>query len=147
MSETKGMLAGLVATVVLSALMLMKTAMGIMPELDIARMLGSMMGGGRAMGWVGHFFIGTVVWGLLFAWLSPHLPGGSHWMRDIVFGLGAWVLMMIAVMPMAGGAGAFGIRLGMMAPIMTAVLHVIFGAVLGATYGVLADREVAPRQG
>lgn len=34
----KGMIAGFVATAVLSALMIMKTMMGVMPELDVIAM-------------------------------------------------------------------------------------------------------------
>ncbi len=131
----KGMVAGFIATVVLSALMIGKSMMGLMPELDVIAMLAKMMGASSpAMGWVPHFLIGTVVWGGLFAWLDPHLPGGSHWLKGITFGVGAWLLMMVAVMPMAG-AGLFGMNFGMMAPGMTLVLHVIFGAVLGGVYG------------
>lgn len=47
--------------------------------------------------------------------------------------------MMVAVMPMAG-AWIFALNLGIMAPIMTLMLHVIFGAVLGWTYGLLLQR-------
>lgn len=131
----KGMVAGVVATVVLSALMIMKSMMGLMPALNVIAMLSKMMGTSLpAAGWVAHFVIGTAVWGGMFAWLDPHLPGGSHWLKGIVFGVGAWSLMMIAVMPMAG-AGLFGAHFGMMAPVMTLVLHIIFGAVLGAVYG------------
>ncbi len=131
----KGMVAGFVATAVLSGLMLMKTMMGLMPELDVIAMLTKMMGTSTPIaGWIAHFVVGTVVWGGLFALLDPSLPGQSHWVRGVVFGIGAWMLMMIAVMPMAG-AGMFGMNLGMMAPVMTFVLHVIFGAVLGAIYG------------
>ena len=42
--------------------------------------------------------------------------------------------MMVFVMPM-GGEGFFGIAGGIMVPIATLVLHLIFGAVLGGTYG------------
>ena len=41
--------------------------------------------------------------------------------------------MMVMVMPMAG-AGLFGMAFGVMAPMMTLVLHIVFGAVLGAVY-------------
>lgn len=58
----------------------------------------------------------------------------------MVFGVGAWLLMMVALMPMAG-AGLFGLGLGIMAPVMTLVLHMIFGAVLGWTYGRLLGRD------
>ena len=127
----KGMIAGFVATVILSALMLMK---------NIASMLGGMMGGSPAMGWAGHFVIGTVIWGALFALVEPQLPGSSPWLKGVVFGMGAWVLMMLMVMPMAG-AGLFGMKMGVMAPMMTAVLHAIFGAVLGSTYGALLGSD------
>jgi len=140
----KGMVAGLVATVVLSALMVMKSMMGLMPNLDVIAMLSKMMGGSPpAMGWLAHFMIGTIVWGGLFAWLDPHLPGKSRWLKGITFGIGAWLMMMIAVMPMAG-AGLFGLSFGMMAPVMTLVLHIIFGAVLGGVYG--AERPETVRQ-
>ncbi len=41
--------------------------------------------------------------------------------------------MMLIPMPMAG-AGLFGLKLGPMAPVMTLVLHLVWGAVLGAAY-------------
>jgi len=74
------------------------------------------------------------VWGSLFPIFDAIVPGGSHWLKGTLFGIGAWLLMMILVMPMAG-AGLFGMALGIMVPIATLVLHLIFGAVLGGTYG------------
>ncbi|MBW6507231.1 MAG: hypothetical protein K0B00_10840 [Rhodobacteraceae bacterium] len=128
-----GLVAGFVATAVLSVLMVAKTMMGVMPELDVAKMLGMMMGTGEAMGWVGHFMIGTIAWGGAFAVLNGVIPGGGQVGKGIVFGIVAWLMMMIAVMPMAG-AGLFGMNMGIMAPMMTLVLHVIFGAVLGYVF-------------
>jgi hypothetical protein len=129
----KGMVAGFVATVVLSALMLMKTMMGVMPELNPIKMISDMLGAPPAIGWVMHFLIGTVLWGTLFAWLDPNIPGERHLLKGILFAVGAWLVMMIVMMPMAG-AGFFGSHLGMMAPVMTLMLHVVFGFVLGAVY-------------
>jgi hypothetical protein len=135
----KGMIAGFVATVVLSLLMMMKSAMVLMPELDIIAMLSNIMGSGRVMGWTAHFMIGTVIFGGLFVLFAPYLPGGSLRLKGVFFGVGAWVLMMVAVMPMAG-AGVFGMELGMDAPIMTLVLLVIYGAVLGGVYAEMRRR-------
>lgn len=130
----KGMLAGLAATIVLSALMMMKQAMGIMPELNPIAMITKMSGSSTMMmGWVGHFVIGTVLWGLLFAALDDKLSG-PHWLRGAIFATGAWLMMMVVVMPMAG-AGLFGLNLGVMAPVATLMLHWIYGAVLGGVYG------------
>lgn len=130
---TAGFVAGFVATVILSVLMVAKTMMGVMPELDVAKMLGAMMGTGEAMGWVGHFMIGTIAWGGAFALLYSVIPGGGAIAKGVVFGIVAWLMMMIAVMPMAG-AGLFGMNMGIMAPMMTLVLHIIFGAVLGYVF-------------
>jgi hypothetical protein len=47
---------------------------------------------------------------------------------------------MVAIMPMVG-AGLFGLALGVMAPVMTLVLHLIFGAVLGWVYGRTVERS------
>lgn len=140
-----GLVAGLAATIVLSILMVLKAAMGLMPQVNAIAMLAGManqyagLPGTAAIGWVLHFLIGTVLWGLLFAWLGGRIPGGSHTLRGIWFSVGAWVLMMILVMPLAG-AGFFGLQMGIGAPVATLVLHIVFGAVLGWTYGMLMQR-------
>tara|TARA_R110000822_G_scaffold49434_1_gene129505 strand:- start:45 stop:479 length:435 start_codon:yes stop_codon:yes gene_type:complete len=137
-----GFLAGFIATVVLSVLMVMKGMMGVMPELDVAAMLAGMIGAPVIVGWIVHFLIGTVAWGGGFAVLYDYIPGSSAVQKGIVFGIAAWLGMMILIMPMAG-AGLFGLALGMMAPIMTLVLHVIFGAVLGAVFANRTQAKLA----
>lgn len=145
----RAMIAGFVATVVLSALMLMKTMMGVMPALDVVAtltgMAHNMMGlpATPVVGWVLHFMIGTVVWGMGFALLYNVLPGGGSVTKGMVFGVLAWLMMMLIPMPMAG-AGLFGMKMGMMAPVMTLVLHLIWGAVLGATFGGLGRATQSP---
>ena len=131
-----GFLAGFVATAVLSVLMVAKGMMGVMPELDVAAMIAAMMGAPIIVGWIAHFMIGTVAWGGGFAILYDMIPGGSATLKGVVFGIVAWLGMMIVIMPMAG-AGFFGMNFGVMAPVMTLVLHIIFGAVLGKTYALL----------
>jgi hypothetical protein len=138
----RGIVAGFVATVVLSAMMVMKQSMGLMPELNPIAMISSMAGlTSPIVGWIGHFVIGTVFWGAGFAILGPYLPG-PYWLRGIVFAIGAWLLMMILVMPMAG-AGLFGVALGMMTPVATLLLHIVFGLVLGGVYGLLGGGQAS----
>jgi hypothetical protein len=83
--------------------------------------------------------IGAFIFGGMFALLEPTLPGGKLWAKSVISAVGAWLTMMLAVMPMSG-AGLFGMNLGMAAPIMTLVLHVIYGAVLGGVYAALQCR-------
>jgi uncharacterized membrane protein YagU involved in acid resistance len=130
----KGIGAAFIATLVLSMIMLMKQAMGVMPQLNPIEMITHMAGSSTPLvGWIGHFFIGTILWGVIYAWIEPKLSG-PHWMRGAIFGTGAWLMMMVVLMPMAG-AGLFGMQLGFMAPVSTLMLHWIYGAVLGGVFG------------
>jgi hypothetical protein len=51
--------------------------------------------------------------------------------------------MMIVAMPMAS-AGFFGMGLGMMAPVVTLILHLIWGAVLGFVFSRLSAEAALP---
>ncbi len=132
MNIKAGLISGFIATLVLSAIMVLKAKMGLMPDLNAIKMLAGMMHAPLAMGWAAHFMIGVVVWGILFSILVDKLPGGTL-MSAIVFSIGAWFAMMIGPMPMAG-AGLFGLHIGIMAPIATLILHLIWGTVLGLSY-------------
>lgn len=132
MNIKAGILSGLVATIVLSIIMIIKAKMGVMPELNAIKMLAGMMGAPLVMGWLAHFMIGTVIWGILFAVMVNKLSG-SVIGNAIIFSVGAWLLMMVGPMPMAG-AGMFGLHIGIMAPIATLMLHLIWGVVLGISY-------------
>ncbi|TDX28352.1 hypothetical protein DFO67_11052 [Modicisalibacter xianhensis] len=79
-----GMIAGFVATIVLSAIMVIKSSMGLMPNLDpihiLAQMMHSRMGlpAKPVLGWIMHFLIGTVLWGILFALRAPRSTGSRR---------------------------------------------------------------------
>ncbi|WP_308874104.1 DUF6789 family protein [Thiothrix subterranea] len=132
---SKGIVAGLVATVVLSILMVMKNSMGMLPEMDIIKMLASMMGGAIMMGWAMHFMVGAG-YGVALSVFHGMLPGSSLLVKGMVLGVIGWLVMMLMLMPMMG-AGLFGLNFGMMASVATLMLHVIFGAVLGVSYRML----------
>ena len=135
----KGVIAGFIATIALSVLMVLK---GMMPQMNAIKMLTAMAHGMMGtplipiVGWLLHFMIGSLLWGTLFSVLFERLPSQTAIFKGLIFGTAAWVLMMILVMPMAG-AGMFGLHLGLGAPIATLVLHWVYGAVLGAVYGKL----------
>jgi hypothetical protein len=133
-----GLIAGFIATVVLSILMIVKSSVGLMPELnpieDIVHVADEPTGAQLPLpfGWVGHFVLGTVAWGILYAVLHGSLPG-SPAVKGIIFGALAWLAMMIFFMPLAGH-GLFALSLGPQATVATLVLHLIYGAVLGVAY-------------
>lgn len=143
----KGMYAGFIATVVLSVVMVLKTIMGMLSNMNAIKMLASIGHGylGLPMtptiGWILHILIGTVLWGIVFAMLYHRLPGRNGIVKGIAFATLAWVLMMVIVMPMAG-AGLFGLHIGIGAPIATLVLHWIYGAVLGVAFSKLIASNI-----
>jgi len=138
MTLKNGLIGGFVGSAVLAVLFIMKSAMGLVPQMDIIAMLSRMMGMPMAVGWIAHFMIGTVVWGGLFALANGVIPGGSQTVKGIVLGIVAWLMMMVVVMPMAG-AGLFGSAFGMLGAAMPLMLHIIFGAVLGFTASILSE--------
>ena len=130
----RGLVAGFIATVVLSAIMLMKHYLVLMPELDPIAMITTIAGARSPLiGWIAHFVIGSIFWGIGFTILSPYLAG-PFWLRGAIFAVGAWLAMMAIVMPLAG-KGLFGLGLGIATPVAALVLHVVFGLALGAVYG------------
>lgn len=140
-------LANLAATLVLALLMVLKSMMGLLPALNVISMLSRMMHGPMVAGWAAHLIIGTIVYGIGFAVLYRYLPGKTSVVKGISFALLAWLLMMVAIMPMAG-AGIFGINIGIMAAVMTLVLHILYGIIVGLVFDKLAGApETAPAHG
>ncbi len=137
-SIKSGLTAGFAASAVLGALMVIKGQLGLLPELnpieDIVAIADRYTGlqFPPSLGWVVHFFIGTVVWGIIYTWIRKILPGPAF-VKGLIFGLLAWLPMMVVFMPVAGH-GFFGLSLGLAVPIAALVLHLVFGVVLGAVY-------------
>jgi uncharacterized membrane protein len=114
----------------MSILMLMAPKMG-MPPMNIGEMLGSMMGGITALGWVAHFMMGlmlSILYALVFARRLP----GPYPVRGMLFALLPWLMSQVVVMPMMGSGFFSGSMLAAAGSLMG---HLIFGGVLGATYG------------
>ncbi len=137
-SIKSGLTAGFAASAAIGALMVIKAQLGILPQLNPIGDIVVIADGYTGLqlppdlGWAGHFFIGTVVWGLLYALLRKSLPGAAI-VKGLIFGALAWLVMMIVFMPLAGH-GFFGLAIGWMAPVATLIVHLVFGAVLGSVY-------------
>jgi hypothetical protein len=135
-NSMKGMIAGFIATLVLSALLMLKSTMALAPHLNIIYLLTQMGSIGTVAAWMDHFIVGTVVWGLLFGAFDAVYEKGAYWLKGVGFGIFAWLMMMIMFLPLAK-AGFFGSKIGLEAPTVTLIYHLVFGMVLGVTYGLL----------
>jgi hypothetical protein len=142
----KGIAAGLMGALVLSAYLLLNIETGWMPALDFVSLAGQLTGTGMVGGWVIHFIVGGLL-GALFAWLDPDLPGDSLRQRGIVLATVVWLLMMFFAMPYAG-YGVFGLKQSVLLPVGALVLHLIFGIIMGGTYSwlVLQGRPLRYKQ-
>src|SRR2546422_6912187 len=103
-------LGGFVGTLVMTAMMYMiAPMMGL--HMDIAAMLGSMLGGSWAAGMVLHFVNGAVIFPAVYAYaLAGWLPG-SPAVKGMMWGIALWLIAQVAVMPMMG-AGLFSSAMG-----------------------------------
>src|SRR5215213_1628784 len=133
----KGIIAGFIATVVISAIFMTSNAMGVLPELDIVHWIDQLGSVQRGAAWVDHFIVGTLLWGPIFtAFESMTPPGPPRWQKGLMFGVIAWVAMMLIFMPVVG-AGLFGWRSGLTASIGMLGLHLVYGYVQGVAFELL----------
>lgn len=135
----RGVLAGLVATLVISLLMVLRISAGIMTEYDPIEIMNLTAHGlvgtvdSRLVGWPLHFLVGTVIWGVLFVLIEPRLPVNGTIAKGLVFGAAVWLIIMVTIFP-AAGSGFFAVGFGAAVPIMTLFAHLLYGAVLGGVY-------------
>ncbi|HZS65424.1 MAG TPA: DUF6789 family protein [Xanthobacteraceae bacterium] len=142
--STKGLIAGFIATSILSAVMLLLTALG-QEDADIVTLI-DRFGSIRRLGaWADHFLVGAVLWGAIFAGFEAVTPRAPIWLKGIGFGVLAWLAMMVLFMP-AVGAGLFGLTLGIQTPLLMLFLHLIYGAALGVAFSLLDRWSPTPDQ-
>ena len=136
----KGVIAGFVATVVLSALIMLFNAAGVLKQLDIVEHIDKLGSIQRAAAWVDHFIVGALLWGPIFAAFDATTEvNRPRWQKGLMFGVIAWFLMMIIFMPVIG-AGLFGWRLGLVEPVGMLGLHLVYGLAIGVTFELLDKR-------
>ena len=141
------LVAGLVGTIVMTAVMVMAPKMG-MPKMDIVGMLGSMFdkNGNRTVGMIIHLMMG-LIFAIVYAALWNAGIGSVSILWGAVFGVAHWLVsgLMMGGMGMmhagvkAGTVDAPGVYMtnngGMMAFMGGLIGHVIFGIVVVLVYG------------
>ena len=125
-----GIVAGFIATLMLSAL-----------HEPVALVTESVGVRAPVSGFLFHFFVGTLLWGSAFGFMHDYLAGPS-WLRGVVFASAAALVVMFAIAPLTG-AGFLCLKLGWFAPVVIALFHLAYGAILGGIYGKLIDTDEA----
>lgn len=130
----RAVLGGFVGTLLITAMMYLVAPMMLGKPMDIASMLGTLVGAGAAFGMVWHFVNGSLIFPAVYVAIHPGLPG-QPWLRGTLFGIALWVLAQTIVMPMMG-AGFFSANVGgAMAAMGSLIGHLLYGAALGAIAG------------
>jgi len=147
-----GMLAGLVGGVIFGVMMQMMRAptpdgRAVPMLMMVAQVVKS---NSLAVGWVYHLFNSAVIGGI-FGWLlgtrtAGRLRAGAGW--GAVYGFAWWILGALILMPILLGMPAFAaLRMAPMRSVAIGSLmgHLIFGVVLGVTFGWLRGRADGAR--
>jgi uncharacterized membrane protein YagU involved in acid resistance len=136
-SFQSAIIAGIIATVTMTAFTFMAPLMGI--EMNIPKMLAGTMGAPVIIGWLAHFMIGIILAVIYSAIFLPSVRKEANFKNGAVYGLFPWLLAQIMVMPMmivlSGGSFASGLFSGSIIMAMASLAgHLLYGAVLGAIY-------------
>jgi hypothetical protein len=131
----KTILGGAMGTVVMTLMMYFVAPMMLGGPMDIAAMLGSVLGGSWMVGMFMHLLDGIVILPLIYAYLLYRILPGDPWMKGTIFALILWLLSQAFVTPMMGG-GLFSAKAGGLMAVMASLIgHVSYGALLGAVAG------------
>ena len=134
-SLAKAILGGVAGTAVMTLMMYYVAPIMLGRPMDVAGMLGSMLGGSWMMGMLMHFINGSVIFPLIFAYLLYRVLPGEPWAKGTMFGMILWFLSQAVVTPMMGG-GLFSAKAGGVMAVMASLIgHVVYGASLGGVAG------------
>ena len=127
---SRAVLGGLAGTAAMTAMMyLVAPMMGL--RMDIAAMLGSMLGGSWLAGMMMHFVNGAVIFPAIYAYALYHRVPGSPAITGTAWGVALRLVAQTVVMPMMG-AGLFSSAMGgMMAAMGSLIGHILYGSLLG----------------
>jgi uncharacterized membrane protein YagU involved in acid resistance len=138
MNASRAAAAGLIATGVMTALLLIEPSIGL-PMIAIGQVLSTSLGlasahlaVGPAIGWVIHFVIGTLL-ALIYAAVLAHRLPGTPLGRGMIYGVLVFVVAQLAFMPLVGG-GLFS-RGDVQLLIGSLLGHLVYGGVTGWIYG------------
>jgi uncharacterized membrane protein YagU involved in acid resistance len=128
---TRAFLGGLVGTAALTLMMYKVAPMMTGKPMDIAGMLGQMLGG-WTIGMVMHVINGTVIFPLAYALLLHRFLPGPPVVKGMVWGVILWLIAQLTVLPMMG-AGVFSMNAGGPKAAMASLIgHLVYGALLGS---------------
>ncbi len=127
-----GALSGFIVVLITTIINLTGRFIGLLPEaMDLRFMAGSLIDqkvyptGALILGIIVHILIGVIT-GIVYLYIVKSINTGTGTIFMLVF----WLLNMLMGMPLAG-RGLFGLNDGVIIPIATLILHIVFGIGMG----------------
>jgi len=131
----RAIVGGVIGTVLLTSMMYFVAPAMTGRTMDIAAMLGSMMGGSWALGMMAHLAQGIVVFPLIYVLGVYQRLLGPPWLRGMAWGGALWLLAQAVAMPLMGN-GFFSAEAGGMPSVVSSLLgHLVYGLALGVVAG------------
>jgi hypothetical protein len=127
----KGAFAGLIATIPVAILAVLKHVLDLIPQLNLVGILTNLSSiPWPGIGWVLLFVVGAIL-GMGFAALDSHVSDTTttgEMVRGAFYGFLLAVILMLILIPLYGRVGTLGFALGIIGTCL------VFGAVMGIAY-------------
>ena len=138
----KAIAGGFVGTILLTLMMRFVAPVMTGQRIDMPGKLGDMTGMGPIAGMIMHFLVGSVIFGLVYAFVLFRFLPGAPWQKGLLSGVIFWLGLEVVMMPMIGG-GFFSSQMGGVRIVVAALIaHLVYGAALGGIAGGPVPKEV-----
>ncbi len=129
---TQAIIGGIVATAVMTIVMMIAPMMG-MPKMSPPAMLSMMMGVPIVVGWLMHFMIGIIfAMAYAFFFIKVVKKVDSNILKGAIFGFVVFIFAQIAI-------GIMGVMMGGMPPMEGSMMLIMVGSAIGhIVFGIVA---------
>lgn len=138
---TRMLLGGMAGTLIMSLMMRFVAPILIGHPMDIAAMLGNILGNIYFFGFSVHMILGIIVFPYIYVILLRQILPGATLVKGLLFGTILWLIAETLIMPIAG-AGFFMSEIGGVIAIMAALMgHWIYGGLISVITGKSESNE------
>ncbi len=134
MNVQRTILAGAVATAVMTLYFIMLPFTGLFPDLNIAAFLGKIAGDSKIAGWAIHVLLGFAFAFIYARWANNILPIENNISRGVVYSIFVFLFSTVSILIInAAGLVEWHMKDSMAMLILLSLTgHLLYGAILGA---------------
>ena len=142
---SKVIIAGITGTIGMTLFMMMGNLMGL--NMNVLKMLASVLGGNIVVGWGMHFMVGITLATIYEYIFLTKINIANPIVRGAIYAMIPWLLAQTVVMPMMSKMNGMGFSNGLFSGSLflagaSLVAHFVFGGIVGVV--TKNDRAIAP---